>query len=190
MTVVALKSGIHPHADAPRPTAPLFDGHQDERGPPPVELAAPTQPRLRPPNPGVVDLDRAMQRFAGGIDHRPAQFVEHQPRGLEFTRDSVTERGGAKLRFVTRDRWHRHGAARVRRHVCASFRAFVSARQYRLQPRGPCHSPSNHPLPLGPFRGLVAGQSRFAGSRIQRATPVPALRYFQTALTPVQRARA
>ena len=58
----------NPHTDAPRPTAPLFDGRQDERGPPAFELATPTQPRLRPTNPGIVDFDRAMQRLAGGIN--------------------------------------------------------------------------------------------------------------------------
>ena len=70
----------NPHTDAPRPTAPLFDGRQDERGPPAFELATPTQPRLRPTNPGIVDFDRAMQRLAGGINHGTAQFVEYQPR--------------------------------------------------------------------------------------------------------------
>ena len=77
--------GNHLHADAAGAVAALFNGHQDEGRPPAFELAASAQPRLRAADPGLVDLDRAVQRLAGRIDHGPAQFVEHQPRGFIAT---------------------------------------------------------------------------------------------------------
>ena len=75
-----LEVANHAHADTACPAAPLLDGHQHEGGPPAFELAASAQPRLRTANPGVVNLDGAVQRLAGRIHHGPAQFVEHQPR--------------------------------------------------------------------------------------------------------------
>ena len=99
-----LKSGITPIRMRPllwprRSTATRTSG-----GSPAFELAASTQPRLWLTNPGVVDLDRTMQRLAGDINHGSAQFVEDQP--CRFIA------GESKLALQAQ----RRNAARVSRH--------------------------------------------------------------------------
>ena len=96
--------GHDPHADTARAAAPPFDGHQHECGPPAFQLAAPAQPWLWATNPGVVDLDLAMQRLAGGVDHGSAQFVEHQPRRFIAAEPELALQP------------HRRNPPRVRRH--------------------------------------------------------------------------
>ena len=67
---------VHGDYNTAGPAASLLHGHQDEGRPPAFQLAAPAQPRLRATNPGVVNLDLAMQRLANSVDHGAAQFVE------------------------------------------------------------------------------------------------------------------
>ena len=99
-----LKVGNHPHPDASGPAASLLHGHQDEGRPPAFQLAAPVQPRLRATNPGVVNLDLAMQRLASSVDHGAAQFVEHQPRRFIAAESELPLQP------------HRRNTPRVRRH--------------------------------------------------------------------------
>ena len=72
----------HNEADSPRTIIPLFDGHQNGDRATVFQLTASGDAGLRPANPGVIELDVAMERLAGRIHHRSAQLVEHHPRGL------------------------------------------------------------------------------------------------------------
>jgi hypothetical protein len=70
------------HANSPRALAPSFHGDQYWHGVPTFQLSAASKPRLRPANPGVVDLDLTMQRLARHIDHGPPELVKHHPSGF------------------------------------------------------------------------------------------------------------
>jgi hypothetical protein len=48
-------------------------------GAPPPQLATPSQSGLRSPDPGVIDLDLAMRRLTGRIDHGAPQLVQEHP---------------------------------------------------------------------------------------------------------------
>ena len=70
----------HPHPT--RALRPFFHGHQHNGGLTPFELPTASQPRLRPANPGVVDLHFAVQGLSRRIDHGPPEFVQDQPSRL------------------------------------------------------------------------------------------------------------
>ena len=70
------------HADATRTVAAPLHGDQDGDRATPLQLSAPSDPRLGTANPGVIDFDFPVEGFACRIDHRSAQFVEHHPGGF------------------------------------------------------------------------------------------------------------
>ena len=89
------------HADAPRAPAPFLHGHQNRNRAAPLQLSAASQPRLRPSNPGIVDLDLPMQRFARGIDHGPPELVQHHPgRFIASQAQLALEQEGRDAAFV------------------------------------------------------------------------------------------
>ena len=55
-----------------------------------LQLATPFNARLRPADPGVVDLDFPEQGLARRIDHRSAQLMEHHPRGFIAAQPELT----------------------------------------------------------------------------------------------------
>lgn len=75
-----IRNDGHPHTT--RSVSPFFYRHQDEGGLSSFELPTPSQPRLRPADPGVIDLHLTLQGLPGRIDHGAPELVEHQPRGL------------------------------------------------------------------------------------------------------------
>ena len=77
------------HANSPRALAPSFHGDQYRHGVPTFQLSAASKARLRPANPGVVDLDLAMQRLARHIDHGPPELVQHHPSGFISTQSKL-----------------------------------------------------------------------------------------------------
>lgn len=76
----ALEVRDHRHPKTPGHATPLLDRDYDEGRLPPLELTTPPQTRLSAPDPGLVDLHFAPQRFARHIDHGPSKLVEHHPR--------------------------------------------------------------------------------------------------------------
>jgi hypothetical protein len=74
--------GDHRHAAAPGGPSPFLHGHQHQRRFSTPELATALQPRLSPPNPGLVDFHFSPQGVPRQIDHGPSQLVEHHPRGF------------------------------------------------------------------------------------------------------------
>lgn len=88
------------HADTARALAPPFNGYKNRNGAPILQLSTPFDSRLRPADPGVVDLDLAVERLARRIDHGPAQLMEHHPRGFIPAESELAleqERGDAAL---------------------------------------------------------------------------------------------
>ena len=71
--------GQHSESDSPRPIITLFDGDQHGDRAAVFQLTTSGDARLRPANPGVIELDIAMERLAGRVDHGSSQFVEHHP---------------------------------------------------------------------------------------------------------------
>jgi hypothetical protein len=65
-----------------RVLAPL-DRDDDLDGLAALSLPPALQPCLLAANPGLVHLDRAGQPAPVGVDHRPAQLVEQEPRRLK-----------------------------------------------------------------------------------------------------------
>jgi hypothetical protein len=72
----------HLHADAPCSSSPLLHRDRDQNRFATFELAAATQPGLRTADPGVVEFDIAVERFARRVHHRASKFVQQQPGGL------------------------------------------------------------------------------------------------------------
>ena len=72
----------HLHADAPCAGSLLLHRDGDQNRFATFELAAATQPRLRTADPGVVEFDVPMQRFARHVHHRTAELVQQEPGGL------------------------------------------------------------------------------------------------------------
>jgi len=70
----------HRKTDPARPVFATFDRDKYRNRPAAFQLPAPRDASLRPANPGVIDLDIAMQRLSRGIDHRAPQLMEHHPR--------------------------------------------------------------------------------------------------------------
>ena len=72
----------HGHSDPTRRVAPFLHRHQYNGGCSPLELPTASQAGLWPADPGVVDLDLAMQGLTAGIDHGAPQLVQEHPRGF------------------------------------------------------------------------------------------------------------
>jgi hypothetical protein len=74
--------GNHRHPEPPRRCAPLLDGNYHQGGAAPSQLAASSQARLRPSDPGIIDFHFTVQRLTRSIDHCASQLVQQHPRGL------------------------------------------------------------------------------------------------------------
>ena len=85
------------HAGAPGSIAPLLHGNKDQGRFPAFELSASEQACLRTANPRIINLQVALQWFARQVDHGPAEFVKHHPRGL------VASQGKLALKEERRD---------------------------------------------------------------------------------------
>jgi len=72
----------HGHPDTARDAAPIFDRRHDNGRFSAFELTTASPTGLRPTDPGVVELDVAMQRFTRRVDHRTSQFVQQHPGGF------------------------------------------------------------------------------------------------------------
>ncbi len=77
--MVALKSGMTRHADAPRGLPRFSTATRTRAARRPLSCRLPREAGLRPADPGVVDLDLTVERFARHIDHRSAELVKHHP---------------------------------------------------------------------------------------------------------------
>jgi hypothetical protein len=69
----------HRHPDTARHAATIFDRHDDNGRFSAFELTTASQTGLRPTDPGVVELNVAVQRFTRRVDHRASQFVQQHP---------------------------------------------------------------------------------------------------------------
>ncbi len=85
-----LEVGKHVHANSTGGLTTLFHGHQNESRSSVLELPAPPQPGLLAANPRVINLYLAVQGLPNGIHHRPAEFVQHHPRGLVAAKTELT----------------------------------------------------------------------------------------------------
>jgi hypothetical protein len=65
----------HRHPDTTRHAATIFDRHHDNGRFSAFELTTTAQTGLRPPDPRVVELNVAVQRFTRRVDHRASQFM-------------------------------------------------------------------------------------------------------------------
>ena len=90
MIVLARKSGITFMRARPGVLTTLFHRHQKEGRSSVLEMAAPPQPGLLTADPRVINLYLAVQGLPNGIHHRPAEFVEHHPRGLIAGKTELT----------------------------------------------------------------------------------------------------
>jgi len=70
----------HRKTDAARPVFATLDRDKHRNRPAVFQLPAPRDAGLRPANPGVIDLDIAVQRLSSRIDHRAPQLMEDHPR--------------------------------------------------------------------------------------------------------------
>ena len=68
------------HANAIRGLVPFLHSDQHDRGFASFELATAPNARLLTADPGIVDLDLAVEPLARGVDHRPPQLVQEHPR--------------------------------------------------------------------------------------------------------------
>src|SRR5512134_144967 len=67
-------------ADATRTVITPLNGDENGHRATVFQLTASRDARLRTANPGVVELDLAMEGLSSRVDHRSAQLVEHHPR--------------------------------------------------------------------------------------------------------------
>jgi hypothetical protein len=90
----------HRHPDSARDTVTIFDRCHDDGRFSPFELTTASQTGLLPTDPGVIELDVAVQRLARRVHHRAPQFVQQHPGRFVATKPQLPleqERGDPAL---------------------------------------------------------------------------------------------